>query len=94
MKAIESRKVIPAFCSEGLGLYFSGRNGHKTSKGMVKAQPPIARFREATEVEPSYAMAIVCSYVLQRFPRLQHLPERHQSIWLVTPRTWPPFVIL
>ena len=71
MKAIESRKVIPAFCSEGLGLYFSGRNGHKTSKGMVKAQPPIARFREATEVEPYFAMAIVCSYVLQRFPRLQ-----------------------
>ena len=60
------KSYLPFAQKLGLGLYFNGRNGHKTSKGMVKLQLLIARFREATKVVlPFYAMAIVCSYVLQ-----------------------------
>ena len=75
MKAIESsvKSYLPFAQKLGLGLLLQRTQRTQNFEGDGESSTSDSySFREATEVElPSYAMAIVCSYVLQRFPRLQ-----------------------
>ena len=76
MKAIESREVIPAFCSEARARTLLQRT-QQTQNFEGDGESPTSDklgFQRSHRSRAAFLLgdgAIVCSYVLQRFPRLQ-----------------------